>query len=290
MKVIRRIRSILNNINWKFREKGLKETYDHIRRLIKYGIKVLLNLDDKVQKRRLYLSNKLDHRFQNTIHYGYFKGMKLPKISWWGKRDRGGILLGLYEKEVLEKIVYLSKEYKIKKFIDIGAADGYYGIGALYSGLFEESYCFEISQLGREVILENAKINNVQDKLKIFGELRGLLSKKISSFSKDRNLILIDIEGAEFNLLDSSFINDIKKSFVIIELHYGYLDNGLDIFSKLKGKLSRFFDLEIITTGSRDLSPIIELENFSDTDKWLLCSEGRRIKGEWLVCIPFNKE
>ena len=45
----------------------------------------------------------------------------------------------------------------------------------------------------------------------------------------------------------------------------------------------------MITTGSRDVSSLIELENMKDSDKWLLCSEGRRIKGEWMICKPISK-
>ena len=37
-------------------------------------------------------------------------------------------------------------------------------------------------------------------------------------------MILIDIEGAEFDLLTAEFINDIKDCYLIIELHYEFLE------------------------------------------------------------------
>ena len=45
----------------------------------------------------------------------------------WSQADLGSILLGIYEKEVLDELEIISKHKSI--FCDIGAADGIYGVG-----------------------------------------------------------------------------------------------------------------------------------------------------------------
>ena len=74
-----------------------------------------------------------------TVAYGPFKGLKFSSDAWWG-RERASMILGLYEQEVLESLTNIPKKYK--SFIDLGAADGYYGIGVLVNNLFENSICF----------------------------------------------------------------------------------------------------------------------------------------------------
>jgi hypothetical protein len=62
------------------------------------------------------------------------------------------MLLGLYEQEVLTSLFNVPKSHKI--FVDLGAADGYYGIGVLVSKHFDQSYCFEISKKVRRLLLK----------------------------------------------------------------------------------------------------------------------------------------
>lgn len=54
--------------------------------------------------------------------------------------DRVGMLLGLYEAEVLEAVMALPARYRL--FIDLGAADGYYGVGLVFNGRFEKILVF----------------------------------------------------------------------------------------------------------------------------------------------------
>ena len=56
-------------------------------------------------------------------------------------------------------------------------------------------------------------------------------------------------------------------------------------FRKIK-KLKEFFKIEILTTTNRDLSQFKFLDHMSDLEKWLLASEGRPEKMEWLICTP----
>ncbi len=65
-----------------------------------------------------------------------------------------------------------SLKSKYNTLIDLGAADGYYAIGAVFSGLFEQSVCYEIEAEGQKQIKKNAIANNVLDFVKIRGEAK----------------------------------------------------------------------------------------------------------------------
>ena len=108
------------------------------------------------EKRKKFLSNKLVEKFNGVIQYGPFKGLKFVPESSWGDGDRASMLLGLYEKEVSISLQNIPDRYKI--LIDLGSADGYYGIGTLVNGMFEKSYCYEMNIVGQKIIKKNAEL------------------------------------------------------------------------------------------------------------------------------------
>ena len=74
-----------------------------------------------IHKRRIRISGELDEVFNSTVRYGPFKGLKLSSNTWWGGTDRGSMLFGIYEKEVLDSLQNIP--LKFNTFIDLGAAD-----------------------------------------------------------------------------------------------------------------------------------------------------------------------
>ena len=129
----------------------------------------ILQLDRRITlgERRLKIAEYLNTHFNSTIAYGPLKGFQFDQRSWWNKKDRAGMLLGLYEQEVLTCLWQTSGTHRT--FVDLGAADGYYGVGVLVNNLFAESYCFEIAENGREVIEANARLNQVLHRVHIHG-------------------------------------------------------------------------------------------------------------------------
>ena len=237
-----------------------------------------------INKKRKLLALNLSSQFKYTIKYGPFKGMIFSRDHWWGGSDRAAMLLGIYEEEVLNSIMTVSKKYNV--FIDLGAADGYYSIGSLISQKFRASYSFEISTKGREVIEKNATVNQVSDKLHIFGEATKDFYKNIPKKDLNSSVILIDIEGAEFSLLDGRVFSHLKKSIIFIELHDWFFKDGEKKKAKLMTDANPFFNISTLTTTSRDLSNFPELLDYSDSDRWLIASEGRSKLMTWLRLDP----
>lgn len=232
---------------------------------------------------RRNLSERIRLHYANTIAYGPFKGLKLVEDAHWGSADLGGMILGLYEQEVLHELSDPGGQRRT--FIDLGAADGYYGLGVLVGGLFEKSYCFEITEKGRAVIARNAALNTLQDRVTILGEAKPDFFTQVAPADLEDALLLIDIEGAEFDIVTAETFAAFAKSTVIIEIHEWYPD--------IQQKLERLLHHAAAThtarrfsTGARDLSQFPELKGINDNERWLLCSEGRPYLMSWYRFDP----
>lgn len=233
-----------------------------------------------LNKRRLFLSDKLSQKFGGFIKYGPLKGVRLSSCSWWGSADRASMLFGLYEKEILDSISLTPNRYKV--FIDLGAADGYYGVGLVASGIFEKSYCYEISSGGQIAIAENARLNGVSDRVEVRGGAGKGFYNGIDVDEIERSVLFVDIEGGEFDLFDEEMLRVFSKSIIYVEIHEWFFDDGFAKLSKLEALVRDYFSIKKITTASRDLSNYDELAEMCDNDRWLICSEGRgRLMNWW---------
>lgn len=114
---------------------------------------------------RYFLGQEISQRFNHTVRYGPFAGLKFAADSRWSAADRGSMLLGMYEKEVLD--AYARYAVHCDAFIDVGAADGYYAIGGLVAEHFVTAVCFEIDPKGQEVIRQQARLNGVLDRIDV---------------------------------------------------------------------------------------------------------------------------
>tara|TARA_B110000503_G_C7154191_1_gene416559 strand:- start:165 stop:986 length:822 start_codon:yes stop_codon:yes gene_type:complete len=239
---------------------------------------------DAIHYRRIKISDKLDKLFNSTVKYGPFKGLKLTNKIWWGSTDRGSMLLGIYEKQVLDSLINIPK--KFSTFIDLGSADGYYGIGVLINNLFQNSICYEISEQGRKTIKDNASLNNVINRVDIRGVAKKNFFKELPLSTLSNSVLFIDIEGAEFNLVDKKTFKAFDNSIIFIELHEWFFSDGNEKIKKLINDSISTHITTKIKMGSRDLSIFPELKMLHDNDRWLICSEGRQQLMTWLRFDP----
>lgn len=239
---------------------------------------------EDVERLRQRLSREFDTMFDSAIAYGPLKGLQFAPNSWWSKHDRSSMIFGLYEKEIVDILVDLSRSKSV--FIDVGAADGYYGVAMVSQNIFEKSYCFEIEEQGRRVINENAVLNGVEDKIVIFEEANIISLAKIPPEDIENSVALIDIEGFEFDFLDHSVLEAFKNTGCIIELHEWFYDDGDQRLRDLKERAATYFDVSEFKSTSRDTSHIAELDKCSDNERWLGCAEGRPRSMVWLRLDP----
>jgi len=237
--------------------------------------------------RREMLGQRLLEETERIVKNGYFKGMKLGRLTW-GARDAGPMILGTYEHQVQSKIMNAPDRYKV--FVDIGAADGFYAIGLMLNRRFDMAVCFESNSKSRTSILENAKENGVEDKISILGIAQRDFHKQLTmelDLRPEEIFFLIDIEGGEFEILNSEMFDSFKSSMFVIEIHRTVADFQAK-YSNLVENASRFFDLETIYSISSQNAFDRTMENWPDEDRQIVLSEGRRYQMQWMILTPKN--
>ena len=251
-------------------------------RLIKMLIKVIFLLkftDEIIQSQRENLSSRVYKNYQGVVAFGLFQGLKLNAYTAWsGNKDTGSKILGLYENQILD---WFQNKY-FDLFIDIGAADGYYAVGLLISKKVERAITFEISNSDIEISKSLAIANGVFDKIDFRGKATEDEITLILPQSQN-GLILMDIEGGEFELVSENLLKLAKNYSFFIELHE-FFDTDLERdFIEL---CCKFHDVEIIYGFNRNFPIDQFLLRLSDNDRALLLSEGRPNGMKWLVLSP----
>ena len=249
----------------------------------KFGIK--FRFKSSMELRITWIGNYIKRLTNNTVNTGLYKGMKVHNNTFWSQKDISTRLLGLYELEVQNVILKIQSILKFKKkfLINIGGGDGYHAVGLLRSKIFQKSIIFEIDKQGRKIIDINLDINNQKRKAIILGEAKkDFLTTDLKSIKLNDCFFLIDIEGAEYSLLDKKNLDKLSNSILLVELHA--VEKKL--LQKFMKTLKKNYNIKIFYTESRDLSKIDFMHELEDNDRWLAVSEHRGGMMSWVVCIP----
>jgi hypothetical protein len=247
-------------------------------------------IDAILEVRRHQISSDLTQKLNRTVRYGNFKGMKFANESIWGASDSANMLLGLYEREISDLLMHLAISENRRLLIDCGAADGFFAVGALVSGEFNFVWAFEQSGQQRINLKQNAKANSIEMQLEILGAAEEDFLDKLEmddKFQFESSTFLIDIEGGEYEILNKSNLIKLKNSVLIIELHDFSKNQKMDRVALLERARDTHCGY-LFSTGARDLSVFHELNNLSDSNRWLMCSEGRPRVMDWLVLFPLT--
>ena len=153
-------------------------------------------------------------------------------------------------------------------------------------GFLKKSYCYEVDDEARAALIETAHINGVRDSVVVRGAGESSFYQAIFSDGIDPNdmVILSDVEGYEFNIFTAETLAALSGAIIIIEIHDW--DGRNHNYEKLRQDAEQHFTISEIRTGARDLSYIDEIRGFYDSDRWILCSEGRGDFGKWLKLTP----
>ena len=228
---------------------------------------------ETIAERRLRLSNEMIETLQGRVAHGPFKGLHLDPVPGWGSMDLCSMLLGTYEIEVMEAL-HSSELAHCSHLVNIGAADGYYAVGGLYNGRFETADCFELTKAGRQTIKRNADHNGVVDKIRIFGEAGSDFPNMIGDVDWAQTILLCDIEGAEFELLDEDCLDRLSKSTILIEVH-NWVEDFQSKYHNLLERVASRFNIKLLERSALPAHFLPELRGYPDDNRLLMLSEGR---------------
>lgn len=259
------------------RTSNLDGTVWNLLRRIKYGVpKAYRNWKYRRAVKWIYKSTEMH------VFAGPFKGMLVSDAHVYGAPVAK--LLGTYEKELhptFQQIISKAPPH----VIDVGGAEGYYAIGMAMQSMVGSVLVWESLETGRNMIERFAKLNNVLNKMEIRGECSEAGLYEVLS-GQQSGLMIMDVEGAELDLLSERVCSALGKWDVVVESHDMIKIGCTD---KLVNMLEPTHDIRLIQTAERlrDDFPLpmkIDLK----LKKWLM-DEGRPGAMYWVIGTPKNE-
>ena len=235
-----------------------------------------------VKLSRKRVSRKLFATFNGEVRYGPFTGLKLGGDANTSAGVLGAKVAGVYEQALVRRIEQMGP---FQDVVNFGAADGYFSIGLLVSGAAKRSICFEMTEQGRDAIGRNAQNNGFSQAVEVRGIADDTAGPQLHDlgFKAKGGLVVCDIEGAEFSVLSDTVLKDLVGATLVVELHDRLMPDGLKLREDLIARLPEGANHEILTSAPPDWRGIPEIEAMSDNDRALVCSDGRKVLGEWLI-------
>ena len=242
---------------------------------------------ESISERRKRISDEVFELCEGCVREGPFAGLRLTGDNWWGGLDLGAQCLGVYESSILD-FIGGNENKPWDTFVCLGAADGYYPVGMLLTNRANRAICFESSPRGRKVIENNWRLNGSPGLLEVRGPADERSIADIEIDSSERNLVLIDIEGDEFNVLTEAVIGQLSSCEIIIEIH-NWQEDFIEKYTGLLTVVGDFFEIHRLPEVSKQIDTRL-LRHLSDDSRYLLLSEGRPCLMRFLYLKPYTYE
>jgi hypothetical protein len=215
------------------------------------------------------------------VSSGIFKGMKWPRRTLVGSEFAPKIL-GTYELEIQDLFRELVNDVQITSFVDIGAAEGYYAVGAAMIRPQLPVFAYEIQEQAHNGIRSLAESNGVSKLLTVLPTfcVQQVDISKIGS----KPLVLVDIEGAEVELIDQSFQKLFTKATLLIEVHDFIVPGTGELLRK---RLRSTHNVKKISYNFRTRFPLRRHSKLSKLDWSMAADEKRPLKlNYWFYATP----
>ncbi|MDO8381151.1 class I SAM-dependent methyltransferase [Phenylobacterium sp.] len=208
---------------------------------------------------------------------GPFAGMDYVKDATEGALAPR--LLGSYESELHPTIARFAAE-GFDCVIDVGCAEGYYAVGLARLMPQVTVYAYDIVEKARIACAELAAKNGVEDRL-IIGEL--FTPTGFEAFADRKCLVMMDVEGAEDDLLRPDLSPALAQMSLIVETHDVYKPGVLE---RLRERFSATHDIQRLDQGPKTTPLPDWLARLGHLDHLLAVWEWRIKPTPWLVMTP----
>jgi hypothetical protein len=154
-----------------------------------------------------------ESRVQARVLTGPFQGMGYLNTS-----DFGPIApkwLGSYEMELQDLVGELCAS-GYETIVNIGSAEGYYAVGFARACAASRIFAFDIDPFAWRALAALAQMNGVANRI----EIRKICTWNVlNNLRSEKQLLFVDIEGAERDLLDPGKCDAFRRSDILVELH-----------------------------------------------------------------------
>lgn len=170
---------------------------------------------DAIRKKMLPFNKKLFAYLGGKVRSGPFQGMYYENTTEWDDGNGGARLIGSYEVE-LHSSLALAVGRCPETVVNVGASDGYYAIGLARMLRDSAVYALDTNPACAPHIQKMALRNNTPNVSPLYGCKS---PQSLDVGGRGRHLFVMDVEGAERQLLDPLQCPLLKHSDIIVECH-----------------------------------------------------------------------
>jgi hypothetical protein len=160
------------------------------------------------------LAREVSRATGNTVAAGPFAGMRLDYELF--PVHASPKFLGTYEQE-LHRVIERAIQLRPKYVLNVGCAEGFYAVGLAIRLSDAQIFAADADPKALSATFKNADLNGVSSRVCAVGIVR---SGQFSRYLKaDASLLVMDCEGAEFNLLDPTNDPVLLRTNIVVEIH-----------------------------------------------------------------------
>ncbi len=213
------------------------------------------------------------------VRRGPFAGLRYPDALVAGHGDLVAKLVGTYELE-LAPVLEAWIGHGVERFVDVGAAEGFYAVGMAVASPATRVVAFELDPAARAQLAVLAEHNGVGDRV----EIRGACTPaELAALRGDGVAVLSDCEGGEAALLDPVAAPALTRWPLLVELHEFVVPG---VTETLRRRFAPTHDVELIDGRPRDGERPPELRGVGERDRARLLGERRPGPMQWMRLRP----
>jgi hypothetical protein len=216
------------------------------------------------------LATKLWNQTRGTVFGGPFAGMKIPLVGAYSWMPC--LIVGSYEEEIHSSLTGAIVE-GTTLVVNIGSAEGYYAVGLARALPEATVVAYEMNTSLWAECHECACLNNVERQI---DQQSKCTTADLARVLKPNAIVVIDCEGAEFDLLRPLEVAHLASAAIFCELHEFHNPKIAPEF------ISRFRNthfISVINQYGRSSGNYPILDTLTPREKWLALHENRHVAG-----------
>lgn len=223
------------------------------------------------------IAQSLRAQGEGKVLSGPFEGMAYLDIATEGALAPR--LLGSYEDELHPHLRAFVAE-GLDCVIDVGCAEGYYAVGLARMAPQAQIFAYDIAAKAQEACNAMAALNGVSDRVTVGGLFQ---PTDFEAFAGRRTLVIMDVEGAEAELLRPDLSPALAGMRLIVETHDVYVPGALET---VRARFEATHEIVRIDPGPKTIALPEFLRGASHLDQLLAVWEFRAAPTPWLVMTP----
>jgi hypothetical protein len=227
------------------------------------------------------LTKELSHiPSEKGVLYGPFKGLRLINENTFLSYNA---ILGSIEFE-LHSVVQEIIDSRFDTIINIGASEGYYSVGFALKSPGTNLIAYEYETNHQKRLLQNAKLNGVQDSVKILGLFDQDALESLNLLDGKRYCLFCDCEGYEREILNEKNHHMFLNTDILVEIHDIFYPG---ISEQIRSVFKESHSIEVIDTVDDLNRPevygksIPELKGVHYNTQKVIMSENRGQPMQW---------